>query len=295
MALITHLLAQGRTLSFEFSAPRDADGAQRLDRTLGRLVGLHPSFMSVTYGAGGSSRGPTYEVVEHIHRDLAVTTMPHLTCVAHTRGEIEVIVERYRALGIANILALHADVPVDGPDHPAGDFTRAIDLVAFIRERAPFNIAVAAHPEGHPRATSRVDDLDHHAQKLREADFAVTQFLFRAEYYERFVEEMAARGVATPVIPGVMPPTNIEAIARMSAMNNTEFPADLRARLEACGDDAAARREVATDVATRLCEQLLAAGAPGIHLYPLNFSEPALTIARNLEAALGRGVQAAGS
>ena len=178
MALITDLLAQGRTLSFEFSAPRDAEGVQRLERTLGRLAGLQPSFMSVTYGAGGSSRGPTYEVVEHIHRDLGVTTMPHLTCVAHTRGEIEVIVERYRALGTENILALRGDVPVDGPDHPAGDFTRAIDLVSFIRERAPFNIAVAAHPEGHPLATSRIDDLDHHAEKLREADFALTQFLF---------------------------------------------------------------------------------------------------------------------
>jgi len=287
MAPITDLLAQGRTLSFEFSAPRDEDGAQRLDRTLERLAALRPAFMSVTYGAGGSSRGPTYEVVEHIHRDLHVTTMPHLTCVAHTRDEIEAIVERYRALGTENILALHGDVPLDGPDRPTGDFTRAIDLVSFIRERAPFDIGVAAHPEGHPRAASRAEDLDHHAEKLRAADFAMTQFLFRAEHYERFVAEMVARGVSTPVIPGVMPPTNAEGIARMSAANNTEFPAELRARLEACGDDAAARREVATDVATRLCEALLAAGAPGIHLYTLNFSEPARTIARNIAAALG--------
>ena len=292
MTSIIELLAQGPTLSFEFSAPRDEEGAQRLDRTLTRLSERRPSFMSVTYGAGGSSRGPTYEVVEHIHRDLDVTTMPHLTCVAHTRAEIEGIVQRYRALGTENILALHGDVPVDGPDRPAGDFTRAVDLVAFIRERAAFAIGVAAHPEGHPRAESRAADLDHHAEKLRAADFAMTQFLFRAEYYERFVAEMAARGVTTPVIPGVMPPTNVEGLVRMSAMNNTEFPADLRARLEACGDDAAARREVATDVATRLCEQLLAAGAPGIHLYTLNFSEPARTIARNLDAKLGRGVAA---
>ncbi|MFA7248038.1 MAG: methylenetetrahydrofolate reductase [Dehalococcoidia bacterium] len=288
MTPITDLLAQGRTLSFEFSAPRDEEGALRLERTLGRLAALRPSFMSVTYGAGGSTRGPTYEVVEHIQRDLGVTTMPHLTCVAHTRPEIESIVERYRALGTENILALHGDVPVGGPDHPAGDFTRAIDLVAFIRQRAPFAIGVAAHPEGHPRAASRAEDLDHHAAKLRAADFAVTQFVFRAEHYERFVSEMAARGVATPVIPGVMPPTNAEGIARMAAANGTEFPADLRARLLACGDDAASRREVATEVATRLCEELLAAGAPGVHLYTLNFSEPARTIARNLRGALGR-------
>ena len=289
MTSITDLLAQGRTLSFEFSAPRDEEGAQRLERALARLSALRPSFMSVTYGAGGSTRGPTYEVVEHIQRDLGVTAMPHLTCVAHTRPEIEEIVERYRALGTENILALHGDVPADGPDRPSGDFTRAIDLVAFIRAHAPFAIGVAAHPEGHPRAASRADDLVHHAEKLRVADFAVTQFLFRAEHYERFVAEMAARGVTTPVIPGVMPPTNAEGIARMAAANGTEFPADLRARLEACGDDAAARREVATEVATRLCEALLAAGAPGVHLYTLNFSEPARTIARNLEAVLGRG------
>ena len=288
MASMTDLLAHGRTLSFEFSAPRDDEGAQRLDRTLRRLSELKPSFMSVTYGAGGSTRGPTVEVVERIQRDLGVTTMPHLTCVAHTRAEIEEIVDRYRALGTENILALHGDVPHGGPDAPSGEFTRAIDLVRFIRERASFAIGVAAHPEGHPLSASRAEDLDHHAEKLRAADFAMTQFMFRAEHYERFVAEMAARGVTTPVIPGVMPPTNAEGIARMSAANNTEFPAELRARLEACGDDAAARREVATDEATRLSEQLIAAGAPGVHLYTLNFSEPARTIARNIEGLLGR-------
>ena len=288
MTPITHLLARGRTLSFEFSAPRDEEGSLRLDRTLRRLSELRPSFMSVTYGAGGSTRGPTYEVVQQIQRDLGVTAMPHLTCVAHTRPEIEEIIERYRALGTENILALHGDVPAGGPDRPSGDFTRAIHLVAFIRRRAPFAIGVAAHPEGHPRAASRADDLEHHAEKLRTADFAVTQFIFRAEHYERFVAEMAARGVTAPVIPGVMPATNAEGIARMAAANGTEFPPDLRARLEACGDDAAARREVAIDTGTRLCEALLAAGAPGIHLYTLNFSEPARTIARNLERALGR-------
>ena len=292
MASILDLFAQGRTLSFEFSAPRDEAGVERLDRTLRRLATLRPSFMSVTYGAGGSTRGPTYEVVQQIERDLGVTAMPHLTCVAHTRAEIEALVDRYRALGTENILALHGDVPVDGPDQPTGDFTRAIDLVACIRERAPFAIGVAAHPEGHPRATSRAEDLDHHAEKLRAADFGMTQFLFRAEHYTRFLEEMEKRGVTTPVVPGVMPPTNAEGIARMSAANNTEFPADLRARLEACGDDVNARREIATEVATRLCEELLAAGAPGVHIYTLNFSEPALTIARNIEATLGRSAPA---
>ena len=282
MPTIPDLLARGRTLSFEFSAPRDAEGAERLARALERLAAVRPSFMSVTYGAGGSTRGPTAEVVERIQRDLGVPAMPHLTCVAHTRAEIAVLVARYRAGGIENLLALHGDIPLDGPDAVAGDFRRAIDLVAFVRERAPFAIGVAAHPEGHPRAVSPAADREHHAEKLRAADFAITQFFFDATHYERFVEAMRARGVATPVIPGVMPPTNADGIARMSAANGTDFPAALRARLEACGDDLAARRAVGTDVATRLCEDLLAAGAPGLHLYTLNFSEPGLSIVRNL-------------
>lgn len=289
MAKITDLLGGGRTLSFEFSAPHDDEGAARLERTLARLAVLRPAFMSVTYGAGGSTRGPTYAVVEHIQRDLGVTAMPHLTCVAHTRAEIAAIVERYRALGTENLLALHGDVPAGGPDVPARHFTRAVDLVAFVRAQADFAIGVAAHPEGHPRATSRAEDLEHHAEKLRVADFAVTQFFFRAEHYVRFVEAMRARGVTAPVIAGVMPATNVEGIARMAAANGTEFPAELRARLEACGEDAAARRAVAAETATRLCEELLAAGAPGLHLYTLNFSEPARTIARNLAPLLERG------
>ncbi len=281
---IPDLIAQGPTLSFEFSAPRDADGETRLARTLERLAAIKPSFMSVTYGAGGSTRGPTAEVVERIQR-LGVNAMPHLTCVAHTREEIAALVERYRVDGVENLLALHGDIPADGPDHATNAFPWAIDLVAFVRERTHFAIGVAAHPEGHPRAESRAADLDHHAEKLRAADFAITQFFFDLAHYERFIAEMAKRGVTTPVIPGIMPPTNAEGIARMSAANGTDFPAALRARLEACGDDLDARREVATDAATRLGEGLLAAGAPGIQLYTLNFSEPALTIVRNLVEA----------
>lgn len=282
MAKITDLLRAGPTLSFEFSAPRDEDGVRRLNRTLDRLARLQPSFMSVTYGAGGSSRGPTAEVVHHIHHDLGVTAMPHLTCVAHTRDEIGALVDRYREDGVENLLALHGDLPEGGADLRPGQFTRAIDLVAFVRSRAPFAIGVAAHPEGHPRATSVEADREHQAAKLRAADFGMTQFFFRVEHYERFMTEMRARGVETPVIPGIMPPTNIEGVARMSAMNNTEFPAEIVARLEAAGEDVAARREVGVEVATRLCEGLLAAGAPGIHLYTMNFSDTPRAVVANL-------------
>ena len=284
MPKIVELLAQGRTLSFEFSAPRDAEGERRLTRTLQRLSALRPAFMSVTYGAGGSSRGPTPEVVRNIIR-LGVTGMPHLTCVSHTREEIRGLLDAYAAMGVENLLALHGDLPEGTTEVPAGHFTRAVDLVALARVRTDWSIGVAAHPEGHPKAASPADDIEHHAQKLATADFAITQFFYRAEYYERFVEAMAARGVNIPVIAGIMPPTNIEGIGRMAALNGTEYPRDILARLEVAGDDVDARRLIAIDEATRLGEALLAAGAPGIHIYTMNFSEPARTVAKNLGLA----------
>jgi methylenetetrahydrofolate reductase (NADPH) len=283
MAKIADLLAAGPTLSFEFSAPRDAAGTERLERALERLARIRPSFMSVTYGAGGSTRGPTAEVVSRIQHGLHITAMPHLTCVAHTRDEITGIIDRYRDDGIENILALHGDLP-DGTDEvPSSHFRYAIDLAGLTRERGPFSVGVAAHPEGHPRAMGRKEDLDHHAAKLAAADFAITQFFFRVEHYERFVEELAKRGVHTPVIAGIMPPTNAEGVARMSAANATEFPDEIRTRLEKAGSDMAARREIGVDVATKLCEGLRRAGAPGVHLYTMNFAEASLAVV----AALG--------
>jgi len=284
MPPVTALLAAGRTLSFEFSAPRDAEGQERLSRTLDRLAVLHPAFMSVTYGAAGTSRGPTREVVQGI-LDRGVTAMPHLTCVAHTSDEIGSVLQAYEAMGVENLLALHGDLPEGSTEVAPGHFERAVDLVAFVREREPWALGVAAHPEGHPRAASRAEDLEHHAAKLKAADFGITQFFFSVEHYERFIESMAARGCTTPVIPGVMPPTNTDRIGMMAAMNGTDFPTALRARIDDAGEDADARRAIAIDEATRLSEALLAAGAPGIHLYTMNFSEPARTIARNLGLA----------
>jgi methylenetetrahydrofolate reductase (NADPH) len=282
MAKIADLLRRGPTLSFEFSAPRDPAGAERLERVLARLAALRPDFMSVTYGAGGSTRGPTAQVVSHIQHDLGVTAMPHLTCVAHSRDEIAAIIDRYRDDGIENLLALHGDLPAGALEVPSENFRYAIDLVEIARARGSFSIGVAAHPEGHPLATSAAADLEHHAAKLAVADFAITQFFYRVEHYERFVERLAARGVHTPVIAGVMPPTNAEAVARMSAANATEFPDEIRSRLEAAGDDLAARRAIAVEVAIALCERLVRAGAPGLHLYTMNFAEVPLAVVTGL-------------
>ncbi len=286
MTRITQLLDAGPALSFEFSAPRDDGGAERLRRVLAQLSRQRPDFASVTYGAGGATRGPTRDWVREIRRAHGIEAMPHLTCVAHTRGEVAAIIRDYREDGIGNILALRGDPPqslnpylMEGAQ-PA--FDTAAELTQFIRARADWDIGVAAHPEGHPMAASPDADLDHQSAKLRQADFAITQFFFRAEQYERFVDRLRARGVDTPVIPGLMPPTNPGAVARMSELNATEFPASIRERLERAASQPE-RRAIGVEVASRLGRELLELGAPGLHIYTMNFARAASEVA----AALG--------
>ncbi len=290
MTRIPELLAAGPTLSFEFSAPRDAEGVTRLERTLGRLAELQPAFMSVTYGAGGATRGPTREWVSRIREGHGVEAMPHLTCVSHTRAEVAAIVDSYAADGIENLLALRGDLPSGGGELPtnelpSGAFAYARELAEFVRARAAMSIGVAAHPEGHPLAVSAEADRAHQAAKIGAADFAITQFFFDAEHYWRFVEAMRARGVERPIIPGLMPPTNVAGIARMSALNGIVFPEAIRARLTAAGEDLAARRAIGVEAAVGLGRELLEGGAPGVHIYTMNFSVAAAEIA----AALGFG------
>ncbi len=280
MARITQLLDAGPTLSFEFSAPRDAEGAERLRRTLARLSKHRPHFMSVTYGAGGTTRGPTRDWVQTIRDHFQVEAMPHLTCVAHTRDEVAEIIEGYQSDRIENILALRGDLP-QGAQSSTHAFDTAAQLADFIRQRANCDIGVAAHPEGHPMAASVEADLTHQAAKLRRADFAITQFGFRAEYYEQFVNQLDARGVRTPVIAGIMPPTNVAGIERMSALNATDFPTEIRDRLEAASS-AAERREIGVEVAANLGRELLELGAPGLHIYTMNFARAASEVASAL-------------
>ena len=283
MARITQLLGAGPTLSFEFSAPRDQAGAERLRQTLTTLSRHHPQFMSVTYGAGGTTRGPTRDWVRTIQDEFGpngVSAMPHLTCVAHTRDEVSGIIDDYRADGIENILALRGDLPQDAKSADQA-FDTAAELVSFIRERIDWDIGVAAHPEGHPMAASRAADLAHQSAKLADADFALTQFFYRTEFYEQFVSELRSRGVDTPVIPGLMPPTNVAGIERMSALNNTEFPPEIRERLESAASPAE-RREIGVDVAVKLGRELLELGAPGLHVYTMNYSRAASEVASAL-------------
>ncbi len=292
MARISHLLDARPTLSFEFSAPRDDAGASRLRETLTHLSRHTPDFVSVTYGAGGTTRGPTRDWVRSIRQTFRVEAMPHLTCVAHTRDEVAAIIGDYQSDGIDNILALRGDAPqptssgaepystVQPASQPPA-FDTAAELARFIRERADWDIGVAAHPEGHPMAKSREADLEHQSAKLREADFAITQFFFRAEHYERFLAALSGRGVDTPVIPGLMPPTNLAGVERMSALNATEFPSAIRDRLERAGSQQE-RREIGVDIARNLGRELLELGAPGLHIYTMNFSCAASEVASAL-------------
>ena len=278
---IHEILRQGPAYSFEFFPPRDEKMERTLEATLGELAVLQPSYVSVTYGAGGTTRDRTHELVVSINTDTTMLAMAHLTCAAHTRDELVDIVSRYRDAGIDNILALGGDVPAD-LDAPPGELEHAVDLVRLIREVGDFSVGVAAHPEPHPRSESLATDRLHTAEKLAEADFAITQFFFEADHYFELVDSLHRHGVDKPVIAGIMPVTSLASIKRMAEMQGSAFPAWLAAKLEAVGDDPAAVRRVGIDEATALCARLLEGGAPGLHFYTLNRSTATREIYSNL-------------
>jgi len=284
---IADLLAAGRTYSFEFFPPRSAEAEIVLEGTLAELELLEPSFVSVTYGAGGSTRERTHDLVVSINHSSAMTAMAHLTCAAHTRGDLIDIVGRYAAAGVENILALGGDPPAN-LDLPPGDLTYADELVDLVAGVGPFCVGVAAHPELHPKSPDRASDRSHLAAKLRRADFAITQFFFRADDYLSMVDELAALGVDKPVIPGIMPVNTLSSIQRMAAMSGAAVPREVVERVEAVADDPEAVRRVGIEMATELCQRLLAAGAPGLHFYTLNRSTATREIYANLGLAGAR-------
>ncbi len=281
MAKITDILRRGVSYSFEFFPPRTPEAEATLERALRELEPLQPSYVSVTYGAGGSTRERTHDLVVQILHDTSITPMAHLTCVGHTRGELHEIVVRYRDAGIENVLALGGDPPKDS-DLPPGELPYAVELVRLIREVGDFAVGVAAHPEPHPRSPSKEADRFHTAQKLAEADFAITQFFFEAEHYFDLVEGLRSHGVDKPVIAGIMPVTSLSGIKRMAQLQGSEFPAWLADRLYAVGDDPEAVRAVGVEEATKLCRALLDGGAPGLHFYTLNRSTATLEIYASL-------------
>ena len=284
MTKIADLLAVGRTYSFEFFPPKSDEATALLEKTIGELEPLAPSFVSVTYGAGGSTRERTRDVVLHIERDTSLPAMAHLTCIGHSRQELVDILTGYREAGIENILALAGDPPPgEEPAAVETELAYALDLVELVREVGDFSVGVAAHPELHPRSPDRASDREHLAAKLSAADFAITQFFFRASDYLTMVDELAALGCTKPVLPGIMPVTNVGQVKRFAEMAGAAFPEDLAERLVAASDDAAEVRRIGVEVATGLCQELLDAGAPGLHFYTLNRS----TATREIYANLG--------
>ena len=289
MTRIGDLLAAGPTLSYEFSPPRTAQAERDLEKALQELMPSEPDFVSVTYGAGGSTRDRTHDAVLHIHRDLGLVAMPHLTCVGHTRSEVLELLSVYRDEGIENVLALAGDPPKDSAA-PKGEFNYASELVEVAREVGAFSIGVAVFPEVHPRSTDRASDRRHLARKLEAADFGITQFFFEAEPYFRMRDELDAMGVSTPVLPGVMPFVH-EGVQRMAKLNGAVFPGWLADRVAAVAGDPKGLRAVGTEAAVELAAELLRGGAPGLHLYALNQSGPATAVTKAV--GLGRAADAA--
>jgi methylenetetrahydrofolate reductase (NADPH) len=265
---IADLLAVGRTFSFEFFPPKTEDGQRHLARALIDLQPLEPSFVSVTYRGGPRSRLPTHELVAGMLRTTTLTPMAHLICSGHTRLELADILVQLRQAGIVNLMALGGDPPT-GLD-PQGELGHAIELVHLARAIGGFSIGVAAHPSVHPRSPSRTADRDWLAEKLRFADFAITQSVFSLDEYLGLVDDLLARGVDAPVLPGIMPLTSLSSVARQAELGAV-VPDAVKARLEAAGDDESVRR-VGVELATELSRALLDAGAPGLHFITLNRS-----------------------
>jgi len=280
VARIHELLADGRTFSFEFFPPKTPAARTTLARTLHDLQPLEPSFVSVTYGAGGSTREWTHELVAGMLHTTTLNPMAHLTCVAHTRLDLAEILVRYRRAGVDNVMCLGGDPPA-GMDLPRGELDHAIELVQLARAIGGFSIGVAAHPLAHPSSPDRGSDRHWTAAKLREADFAITQFFFRRDDYRRLVDDLAALGCDRPVIAGIMPITNIASVERMGRLAGHPVPPEVVARFEGHHADAVAR--IGVDVAVELCQQLLDDGVPGLHFYTLNQSRAT----RQIYAELG--------
>ena len=286
MARISDLLAEGRTYSFEFFPPKTDAEQARLVRALRELEPLSPSFVSVTYRGGRESRQRTYDLVTGILRTTTISPMAHLICVAHSRLELAEILVSYRQAGIENLMALGGDPPTD-PTAGPGELLHALELVELARAIGGtdgFSIGVAAHPACHPMSPDRPSDRDRLAEKLQVADFAVTQFFFELGEYLGLVDDLSARGVDKPVLPGIMPVTTLRSVPRMASMGAAvpQWQVDRLEAAGAAGGDDGVRRE-GIELASELCQGLLDAGAPGLHFYTMNTS----TATREIYASLG--------
>jgi len=285
MRIIDKLKAHTPAFSFEFFPPKDAEGVERLLGTAHELKAYDPTYVSVTYGAGGSTRRLTVDLVKRIKREVGMETMAHLTCVGATQSDAAQVLDQLNEGGIRNVLPLRGDPPRGATkfERVEGGFGYASELVAFIRNRYDFCLAGACYPEKHPEAASVETDLAHLKQKVDAGiDFLITQLFFdNADYFD-FVARARALGITIPIVAGIMPITNLNQVKRFTTMCGSSIPSALLAKLEVAQHDADAVRAIGVEHASAQCRGLLEGGAPGIHFYTLNRSTATVEILRNL-------------
>lgn len=266
--------------SFELFPPRTALGMTRLPAVVRALSQARPEYFSVTHGAGGSEQAGTYETVLQVVEHAGIEAAPHLTCVAASHTQLDSVLTRYAEARVQRLVALRGDLP-EGAEAPLGAFRYAVELVAFVRERFgdQFRIEVAAYPEMHPEAPDLATDFAHFQRKVAAgADAAITQYFFNVDAYSAFLDRCERAGIDIPIVPGIMPIVNIEQLLRFSAACGAEVPRWLRLNLESLAGDSEALQGFSTEIVARLCERLIAAGAPALHFYTLNRPEPTLAL-----------------
>ncbi|KVN23616.1 5,10-methylenetetrahydrofolate reductase [Burkholderia pyrrocinia] len=271
-------------LSFEFFPPKTAEGVEKLRATRAQLLPLKPKFVSVTFGAGGSTQQGTLDTVLDMQKD-GLEAAPHLSCIGSSKDSLRAILDQYRSHGIRHIVALRGDLPSGMGE--VGELRYASELVSFIRAEHGdwFHIEVAGYPEYHPQSRSPKADLENFARKVKAgANSAITQYFFNADAYFRFVDDARKLGVEVPIVPGIMPITNFSQLMRFSEMCGAEVPRWIARRLESFGDDRDAIRAFGADVVTGLCQRLIDAGVPGLHFYTLNTAAATRTICERLGA-----------
>ena len=285
MRIVEKLGGSSPAISFEFFPPKDQEGVDRLFATVAELQPFAPAYVSVTYGAGGSTRQLTVDLVGRIQREVGIEAMAHLTCVGATQAELGGVLDQLEQKGVQNVIALRGDPPKGSTTFvtPEGGFGHASELAGFVKQRGRFCVAGACYPEKHPEAASLEVDMANLKRKVDAgAEFLITQLFFDNTDYFAFVERARSTGITVPIVAGIMPVTNVSQIKRFTAMCGASMPDALLQKLEPAASDAEAVGEIGVQHAVDQCRELLASGAPGVHFYTLNRSKATVEILKRL-------------